>query len=175
MVCGDLFLLSTRIILGMYLTNERGRYIVTSSLLGWAHGQNDPFSKGWFTNILQDYFNGSESLIIVPASVKQPWRIWENVSLHSTKANLILQPQQNSTTSRVHVLWDISPKIALGWLSLDVIDDESTVVQVMAWCRQATSYYLNQCSQDQCHHMASLGRYGRIAFTATHYIDLICA
>ena len=27
----------------------------------------------------------------------------------------------------------------------NTFDDESTLVQVMAWCRQATSHYLNQC------------------------------
>ena len=27
----------------------------------------------------------------------------------------------------------------------DIADDESTLVQLMAWCRQATSHYLNQC------------------------------
>ena len=27
----------------------------------------------------------------------------------------------------------------------DLIDDESALVQVMAWCRLATSHYLNQC------------------------------
>ena len=27
----------------------------------------------------------------------------------------------------------------------DLADDESTLVQVMAWCHQATSHYLNQC------------------------------
>ena len=27
----------------------------------------------------------------------------------------------------------------------DLTDDKSTLVQVMAWCRQATSHYLNQC------------------------------
>ena len=27
----------------------------------------------------------------------------------------------------------------------DITDDKSTLVQVMAWCRQATSHYLNQC------------------------------
>ena len=41
--------------------------------------------------------------------------------------------------------WDISCKIALRWMPLDLTDDESTMVQVMAWCRQATSHYLNQC------------------------------
>ena len=31
------------------------------------------------------------------------------------------------------------------WMSLDFTDDQSTLVQVMAWCRQATSHYLSQC------------------------------
>ena len=30
-------------------------------------------------------------------------------------------------------------------MPLDLTDDKSTLVQVMAWCRQATSHYLNQC------------------------------
>ena len=30
-------------------------------------------------------------------------------------------------------------------MSLDFIDDQSTLVQVMAWCRQATSHNLSQC------------------------------
>ena len=34
---------------------------------------------------------------------------------------------------------------ALWWMPQDVTDDKSTLVQVMAWCRQATSHYLNQC------------------------------
>ena len=34
---------------------------------------------------------------------------------------------------------------ALRWMSLDLTDDKSTLVQVMAWCRQATSHYLDQC------------------------------
>ena len=41
--------------------------------------------------------------------------------------------------------YDISREIALRWTSLDLSDDKSTLVQVMAWCRQATSHYLNQC------------------------------
>ena len=41
--------------------------------------------------------------------------------------------------------WDISCKIALIWMSLDFADDLSTLVQVMACCRQATSHYLSQC------------------------------
>ena len=42
--------------------------------------------------------------------------------------------------------WDISCEIApIILMSLDFTDDQSTLVQVMAWCRQATSHYLNQC------------------------------
>ena len=34
---------------------------------------------------------------------------------------------------------------ALRWMPQDLTDDKSTLVQVMAWCRQATSHYLRQC------------------------------
>ena len=41
--------------------------------------------------------------------------------------------------------WGISCETALIWVSLDHTYDMSTLVQVMAWCRQATSHYLSQC------------------------------
>ena len=41
--------------------------------------------------------------------------------------------------------WGISRETALIWMSLDHTYVKSTVVQVMAWCRQATSHYLSQC------------------------------
>ena len=41
--------------------------------------------------------------------------------------------------------WGISCKIVLWWMPLDLSDNKSTLVQVMAWCRQATSHYLSQC------------------------------
>ena len=41
--------------------------------------------------------------------------------------------------------WGISCETALVWISLDFTDDPSTLVQVMAWCRQATSQYMSQC------------------------------
>ena len=34
--------------------------------------------------------------------------------------------------------------ITLKWMSKDLIGGKSTLVQVMAWCRQATSHYLSQ-------------------------------
>ena len=41
--------------------------------------------------------------------------------------------------------WGISCEIFLWWTSRDIADEKSTLVQVMAWCRQATSHYLSQC------------------------------
>ena len=41
--------------------------------------------------------------------------------------------------------WGISCETALIWMSLDHIYGKSILVQVMAWCRQATSHYLSQC------------------------------
>ena len=33
----------------------------------------------------------------------------------------------------------------LKWMPQDLTDDKSTLVQVIAWCRQASSHYLSQC------------------------------
>ena len=41
--------------------------------------------------------------------------------------------------------WGISYEIALRWMPQYLTDDKSTLVKVMAWCRQATSHYLSQC------------------------------
>ena len=51
--------------------------------------------------------------------------------------------------SRINI-FSISCEIAPMW---DLTDDKSTLVQVMAWCHQATWAHVDQ---DQCHHMASL-------------------
>ena len=41
--------------------------------------------------------------------------------------------------------WGISCKIALRWMPRVLTGDKSTLNQVMAWCRQATSHYMSQC------------------------------
>ena len=40
---------------------------------------------------------------------------------------------------------DTCCEMALRRMSLELTDHKSTLVQVMAWCRQATSHYLSQC------------------------------
>ena len=39
----------------------------------------------------------------------------------------------------------ISRSTVLRWIPKDFTDDKSTLVQVMAWCHQATSHHLSQC------------------------------
>ena len=39
----------------------------------------------------------------------------------------------------------ISCQTALRWMPQQLTDDKSTLVQVIAWCRQAPSHYLSQC------------------------------
>ena len=34
---------------------------------------------------------------------------------------------------------------AFRWMPRNITDDKSTLIQVMAWCHQATSHYLSQC------------------------------
>ena len=48
-------------------------------------------------------------------------------------------------------------EIALTWMSLDLIDDQSTLVQVMTWCHQAKAITWAKVDPDSCRHMASLG------------------
>ena len=43
------------------------------------------------------------------------------------------------------VIFTSSKDNALRWMPRDLTDDKSRLVQVMAWCRQATSHYLSQC------------------------------
>ena len=40
--------------------------------------------------------------------------------------------------------WGISSQFALRWMSLDWIDNKSTLVQAMAWCHQLASHYPGQ-------------------------------
>ena len=56
--------------------------------------------------------------------------------------------------------WGISYEIALRWMTLDLTGDKSTLVQVMAWCCQASRQQViiwSNVDPDLCRQMASLG------------------
>ena len=54
--------------------------------------------------------------------------------------------------------WGISHEIAMRWMSLNLADGKSTMVQVMAGYSQTTSQYLQaNVDPDLCHHITLLG------------------
>ena len=53
---------------------------------------------------------------------------------------------------------------ALRWMPWDLTDDESTLVQVMAWCHQASRHYLSQCTP------SSMSPYG---ITRPQWVNLL--
>ena len=71
----------------------------------------------------------------------------------------------------------ISCEIALMWLSLDLTDDKSTLVPVMAWCRQATSHFTwSYVDQVLWCHMVSpgLSELNGITLNPTKYAHNVC-
>ena len=95
-------------------------------------------SQLFFLNLLCAYFFfmehrtylPSESFLVINSLTPE---IWMKFYLCDFKTIL-----QNAD-------WGISSEIALRWMLLDLTDDQSTLIQVMAWCRQETSHYLSQC------------------------------
>ena len=62
-----------------------------------------------------------------------PWEIWLTFQISNFNQILVIDG------------WGISYEVVLKWLPLDIPNDKSTLVQVMAWCLQATSHYLSHC------------------------------
>ena len=113
---------------------------------------------------------GLFNYLIVPQYLKQWWllinhttmnrrkernKIWHSTHFHWRISAQLILCKFSAILSRGWVWgwvnrflvingWGISCEIALAWISLDFTDDQSTLVQAMAWCRQATSHYLSQ-------------------------------
>ena len=99
----------------------------------WSHTNMD--------NFLQDTCNGYPG---TPAC-----KIWVAFSFYLNS----LAPGRSECDSK-NVIFNLvlligifrsSHDDTLQWTPLDLTDDKSTLVQVMAWCRQVTSLYLSQC------------------------------
>ena len=76
------------------------------------------------------------------ATVGAWWYLWWNYLLGRFQRNF---RQVIFQLILVIYGWSISCKIVLKWMPMDLTDGKSTLIQVMAWCRQATSHYLSQC------------------------------
>ena len=74
------------IILYMLPANERRRYIVTSSVIGWAHTQNDPWTCSIICQICAALFSHDNdlwwlSLRICTSAVSSIYRLWFQMAL----------------------------------------------------------------------------------------------
>ena len=65
---------------------------------------------------------------------------------------------------RIDIL-STSNEIALRWMPQNLTNDTSTFIQVIFWCRQATSHYLNQCWPN------SLSPYGVSSYVLMQWFD----
>ena len=71
-------------------------------------------------------------------------RLREFNSLAPGKFEYSLKLVNFKRISRIDIL-SIFCEIAIRWMPQRLTGHQSTLVQVIAWCRQATSYYLSQC------------------------------
>ena len=103
---------------------------------------NDILLNGWYCMLCGQLFLfiASYRYILMPIFMYTvqfnslaPWRFQFNFRKVIFKLNL------------VNGGWGISYEIALRWMPQDLTNDKSTLVQVMAWCRQAASHNLSQC------------------------------
>ena len=90
--------------------------------LNWWHYHENNFSKMSFKSLRGQWFNS-----LAPG--KFEWNFRHVIF----KQILVIDGR------------GIACEITLMWMSLNFTDDQSTLVQVMVWCRQATSYYLSPC------------------------------
>ena len=116
----------------------------------------------WGVRMLCEHWkNRQESRLQLQVSLS--WQSWQQVVLSSHKVrtagpdllhkgfNSLAPGRKWNFSQAVFMLTlvidssDFLCEIALRWMSLELSDDKSTLVQVMAWCHQATSHYLNQC------------------------------
>ena len=121
-LCGRKMEGKAGIILWMRTANERRRYIVTSSLTGWTHSQNDPWIGLKFGSVWKCYLN--------------TLRLSKNGHNFVDSIFKFLFFYEN---------WCILIPSYLNFFLKGSIDCKPALVQIMAWCRTGifwTSYGL---------------------------------
>ena len=108
------------------------------SLCRWPHGLEQPETRTGYTVYM--HINNTTLVHVV-----RGWRVC--VCVNSLAPGKLEWNFRYVIFNWILVVdgWGISCEIALVLMSLDFTNDQSTLVQVMAWCRQATSHYLSQC------------------------------
>ena len=100
------------------------------------------------THILQGYFTGTGAFIWLPQCLwSNPEGYGQTNHINSLAPGIFKLNFIQEIFKLISVIdgWRISCETVVRLMLLDLSDDKSTLVQVMAWCRQATSHYLSQC------------------------------
>ena len=117
------------------IANERRRHIVTPFLIGWARTQNDPLlciCQGKWTNSWRQHND--------PSLVSEMVKRLTHWPLARVAVIMVM--------SRVWIQISVYGLISWArrrWTPHKPFPDKSTLVWVMAWCRQATNGQLGQC------------------------------
>ena len=115
-----------------HLWNYRPRKFRSDAFLFWSRGPDSYRKNDWKHAVVWPWLVLQLSMVLALTQLGIRQSDWRRAGIRSTNLHIVVE-------------WHISYEIALIWISLDFIDDQSTLVQVMAWCRQATSHYLSQC------------------------------
>ena len=70
--------------------------------------------------------------------------MWAFTHLPMGKVAKILKVKFSNSPYRI-LAWAFAVKLLLRWMPQNLMNERSTLVHIMAWCRQATSHYLNPC------------------------------
>ena len=142
--------------------SEQHNYIIQFRLINITTAQQELMDQG-LTSVkvaykCKSYMKSStKNVIIVEGKRSTHWYIWKPTNLFQAWFNGCnfkhLYPGRNcrnlSDVFFKLILWinimSASCEIGLRWMPQNSIHDESTLIQVMAWWRQATSHYLDQC------------------------------
>ena len=73
------------------------------------------------------------------------WSLWVWLTHYPLWDVALISQVYISNTTWWLISWIIEINITMEWITEDLVDGQSTLIQVMAWCRQATSHHLNQC------------------------------
>ena len=148
------------VIPGMDSANRRRRYDVTSSLIGWAHTKKNTHTHKKKKKPVQTCSNTVGGIFRCTCIFETLWQqdhFLQNVILVSYVicVNSLASERRGSNSTSVFsnlayelISWALPVKLQT------LVNDKWTLVQLMAWCCQATINYLSQRWQDLCSHMA---------------------
>ena len=77
--------------------------------------------------------------------LSKQWRIWWFEALPHSLLRHCNEYENCDLRYMLQIMLMSAYEISIGWMPQDTFDDMPVLVQVMAWCHQATGHYQSQC------------------------------